>query len=74
MRELLSHDAVLLSYIEALLKGVNIHYHIADLHMSIVEGSLGFLPRRVLVSDDDYFAARRIVGAANIELPTDHDE
>ncbi len=70
MKELIkSNEAVLLSFIEALLKDANIPYQIADQHMSIIEGSLGVLPRRVLVDDEDYRAARRVLAAADIELP-----
>jgi hypothetical protein len=70
MKELLkSNDAVLLSFVEALLKEATIPYQIADQHMSIIEGSLGVLPRRVLIHDEDYDAARRILTGAEIELP-----
>lgn len=70
MKELINtNDPVLLSYVEVLLKDAKIAYQIADIHMSIVEGSIGILPRRVLVADDDYVAARRAVSAADIELP-----
>lgn len=73
MKELIkSNDAVLLSFIEALLKVADIPYQIADQHMSIVEGSLGVLPRRILIHDEDYEAARRILTAAEIELPAAH--
>ena len=72
MKELIkTNDPVLLSYIEALLNEANIPHQIADQHMSVVEGSIGVLPRRVLVRDEDYFAARRAVSAADIELPHD---
>lgn len=70
MKELIkSNDAVLLSFVEALLKEAGIPYQIADQHMSIIEGSLGVLPRRVLIHDEDYEAARRILMAAEIDLP-----
>ncbi len=70
MKELIrSNDPVLLSYIDALLKDADIPHELADLHMSIMDGSIGVLPRRMLVADEDYLEAREIVGAANIELP-----
>lgn len=73
MKELIkSNEAVLLSFIEALLKEAGIPYQIADLHMSILDGSLGVLPRRVLVQNEDYHAARRILLAAEIDLPEAH--
>jgi len=70
MKELIrTNDVVLISYIEALLNDANIMHQIADVHMSILDGSVGILPRRVLVSEDDYDAARRVVSRADIELP-----
>lgn len=70
MKELIrSNDPVLLSYIDALLKDADIPHELADLHMSIMDGSIGVLPRRMLVADEDYLEAREIVSAANIELP-----
>ena len=73
MKELIkSNDAVLLSFIEALLKEATIPYQIADQHMSIIEGSLGVLPRRVMIHNEDYDAARRILTAAEIDLPAPH--
>ena len=54
MRELVrTNDIVLVSAIGALLDGANIHHLVLDQNMSIIEGSLGVLPRRILVHDDD---------------------
>ncbi len=70
MKELIkTNDPVLLSFLEVLLKAANIPHQVADVHMSIVEGSIGVLPRRVLVSDEDYLAGRRVISNADIELP-----
>ena len=75
MKELIrSNDAVLLSYIDALLKEAAIPHEIADMHMSIMDGSIGVLPRRMLVSDEHFDAAREIMEAANIELPEADDD
>ena len=50
MRELVrTNDLVLISYIESLLEQERLGFFVADRHMSAVEGSLGFLPRRILV-------------------------
>ena len=54
-----TNDLVLISRIEAILKQQGIGCFVADGHMSAVEGSLGFLPRRILVSDDDVIGARQ---------------
>jgi hypothetical protein len=62
MKELLrSNDPVLLSYVSALLTEENIDFIVADLNMSVLEGSIGALPRRVLVEGD------RLARAPNLE-------
>lgn len=75
MREIIrTNDAVLVSAIGALLDGAGIHHLVFDQNMSVLEGSLGVLPRRVLVSDDDVAAARQVLteaGLANELRPDD---
>ena len=74
MRELVrTNDIVLVSAIGALLDGANIHHLVLDQNMSIIEGSLGVLPRRILVHDDDNREARQILSDAGLahELRTD---
>ena len=44
-----TNDLVLISVIESLLRAAGVGVFVADQHMSAVEGSLGFLPRRILV-------------------------
>jgi hypothetical protein len=39
---------------------------VADCNMSVIEGSLGILPRRVLVGSDDWRQARRILADAGL--------
>jgi hypothetical protein len=66
-----TNDIVLISRIEALLDEVGIGYFLADGYMSILEGSLGVIPRRILVLADDLAAARQHItdiGLAD-ELP-----
>jgi Putative prokaryotic signal transducing protein len=48
-----TNDAVLVSAVEALLDSAGIPHLILDQNMSVLEGSLGILPRRVLVADDE---------------------
>jgi len=65
MRELVrTNDAVVISAVEALLKGANIGYTVADQNMSVLEGSIGIFPRRILVGDDELEAARRLLTEA----------
>ena len=62
MRELLStNDAVLISAVEALLKGANIDHMVVDQNMSVLEGSIGIFPRRILVGAHQLEAARRLL-------------
>lgn len=61
-----TNDAVLLSFAESLMKEAGIHCMIADQGMSILEGSLGMLPRRFLVEEDRADAARRILVDAGL--------
>ena len=56
-----SNDAVALSFAEALLRDQGIHCMIADQAMSILEGSLGMLPRRLLVDAEREALARQLL-------------
>jgi hypothetical protein len=60
-------DPVVISFVEALLREAGISMHVADVNMSIVEGSIGIFPRRVLVPDQDWDRARRILLDADLK-------
>jgi hypothetical protein len=60
------NDPVLLSFVEALLKEAGIDHLVADRNMSILEGSIGILARRVLVADADADRARSLLRDAGI--------
>jgi hypothetical protein len=67
VRELVrTNDMVLLSAIGALLDGGQVQYLVLDQNMSVIEGSVGVLPRRVLVHDDDLAMARQILTDAGL--------
>lgn len=67
MQELVrTNNAVLITAIEALLKGADIPHLVLDRNMSVLEGSLGILPRRILVDDDHRDAARRLLADAGL--------
>jgi hypothetical protein len=67
MEELLrTNDPVLLSYVSALLEGASIDFMVADLNMSVLEGSIGALPQRVLVDGERLTQAREILTEAGI--------
>ena len=67
MKEIVrTNDPVLVSAIGALLDGANIHHVVLDQNMSVLEGSLGILPRRVLVADEQVGRARRLLQDAGM--------
>jgi hypothetical protein len=67
MVELLrSNDAVLISFVEALLRDAGITHFVADQNMSILDGSIGILPRRVLIDADREDEARRLMKDADL--------
>lgn len=67
MRELVrANDAVLLSAVGALLDGAGIPHLLLDQNMSVLEGSLGILPRRILVPEEHFDAARKLLEDAGL--------
>ena len=67
MREILrTNDRVLISAVEALLKGVGIELTVLDQNMSVLEGSLGMLQTRVLVADGNELRARQMLQDAGL--------
>jgi hypothetical protein len=69
MRELLrSNDLVHLSWAQAILTGAAIPYLLLDDHVSGVEGSIGAIPRRLMVEDHQLAAARRLLEQAKDAL------
>ncbi|MBS8262716.1 MULTISPECIES: DUF2007 domain-containing protein [Stappiaceae] len=68
MEELVrTNDPVLISFLESLLDEAGIKHFVADGNMSVLEGSLGMLPRRVLVDSDQMAMARRLIVDAGLE-------
>ena len=59
-------DAVLLSFAKAILADARIEALELDQFTSAIEGSIGILPRRVLVAEADWTAARRILTEAGL--------
>lgn len=65
LRELTrSNDLVWLSWLTSLLADAGIPCHMLDSHMSVLEGSIAAIPRRVMVADEDFDQARRLMAAA----------
>jgi hypothetical protein len=61
-----TNDLVLISVIESILTAERVAYFVADQNMAAVEGSLGFLPRRILVAAREERRARRIIAEAGL--------
>lgn len=68
MEELVrTNDPVLISFLESLLKDADIKHFVADGNMSILEGSLAMIPRRIMVDVDQMHKARMLVRDAGLE-------
>jgi hypothetical protein len=64
MKELLrTTDPVFLSWVVDSLEQHEIGVLVLDTHMSVLDGSIGILPRRVMVVDEDFSAAKRLIDA-----------
>jgi len=69
MKELLrTTDPTVIAFAQALLSGEGIPTFDLDVHMSVLDGSLGILPRRLMVQDDDHRAAERVL--RDFDIPT----
>ena len=67
MAELLrTTDIVLLSYVNSLLSDAGIPAMVADVHVSVVEGSIGAFPRRVLIAAEDWNESAAILTEAGL--------
>jgi len=65
VKELLrTNDLVKISWVTALLTDGGIESMVLDGNTSIVEGSIGAIPRRIMVIDEDFVAARRLLDDA----------
>lgn len=69
MKELLrTTDPTVIAWATALLSGEDIETYALDVHMSVLEGSIGIFPRRLMVRDEDLFIARAVL--ADNGIPT----
>ncbi|MEO0487121.1 MAG: DUF2007 domain-containing protein [Pseudomonadota bacterium] len=69
MRELLrTNDPTVIAFAEALLQGEDIAVFTMDANMSVLEGSIGILPRRMMVADRDFFMAQAVLRDNDIDL------
>ena len=67
MREILrSNDPVLINFVVVLLRDASLNPHLVDEHVSAIEGSIGALPRRVLIAADEVAQAKRVMQEADL--------
>lgn len=70
MKELIrTSDPTTVAFVTALLSGEDIKCFEMDVHMSVLEGSIGVLPRRLMVIDRDLFRARAVLRDNDVDLP-----
>ena len=62
MKELLrSNDPIELSLLRSRLDAAEIGYMSTDYHRSMIEGSIGAIQQRILVLDEDFYEASRLL-------------
>ena len=61
-----TNDIVLISVIQSLFDADGLDCFIADQHMSVLEGSTGFMRRRIMVLERDAMRARRLLADAGL--------
>jgi hypothetical protein len=61
-----TNDPVVISFVEALMRDAGIVFLVADQNMSVLDGSIGVLPRRIMVADEAIDEARSILADAGI--------
>ncbi len=62
----LTNDPVRLSFLRALLHDAGIECWVLDEFASSVEGSIGAIPRRLVVADEDAAGARRVLAESGL--------
>jgi hypothetical protein len=60
-------DPTVIAFAQALLQGEDIDSFVLDVHMSVFEGSIGILPRRLMVRERDWVEARSVIRANGID-------
>jgi Putative prokaryotic signal transducing protein len=69
MKELLrTNNVVRLSWVQALLADSGIDSLVLDHHTSLVEGSIGAIPRRLMVAERDFGRARALLTDAGEDV------
>ena len=61
-------DPTLMAFAQMLLRGEDIACFEFDVNTSIIEGSIGILPRRLMVADRDHFVAAAVMRDNDVDL------
>ncbi len=68
MKELIrTNDLAVIAHVKILLTNENIEYFELDVHMSVLEGSIGILPRRIMISEHHLNKAKRVLSDNKID-------
>ena len=69
MKELLrTNDVTILAYVDAILTSENIVHFVFDENISVLEGSIGLFPRRVMVGEGDFDRAERALAEHDVDI------
>ncbi len=63
-----TNDPTIIAFASALLRGEDIDCFVFDVHMSVLDGSIGILPRRLMVGRADAFLARSVLRDNGLEV------
>jgi hypothetical protein len=63
-----STDPVLISFVTSLLMEAGIEHSVADSQMSVIDGSIGAIPTRVMVTQGRLDEARRLLADAGVQI------
>ena len=56
-----SNDFVLVSWVKNILESSSIKFYILDEEMSVMEGNITAIPVRIMVEDNDFIKAKKIL-------------
>jgi len=69
MKEILrTNDPTIIAFATALLRGEDIECFVLDVHMSVLEGTIGLFPKRLMVARENHFMASAILRDNDIEV------
>lgn len=69
MKEILrTNDPTIIAFATALLRGEDIECFVLDVHMSVLEGTIGLFPKRLMVARENHFRASAILRDNDVEV------